>query len=176
MQINGQAIVEQIEEQTYAQESLDAKDGQTIDLEALLTAFLPLAKKENLARAALLVDGGIEAGGTTLSLEANVINLPLRYANQEKKLVYTDQDYDLQVYTIIDNPHVSKSQLKIAKLSSLAALLDDPDGVMAKAAAWFDDQLQVIQENQEAAVQAEKEAAEAEDEAADTDGQDQKKD
>lgn len=158
MSINGQAIIDQIEEQNYAQETLAVKDGQSIDLDALFSAFLPLAQKENLALAKADIDGGIEEGGTTFSLEVNVINLPLRYANQEKKLVYADQDYDLQVYTIVDNPNVSKSRLKIAKLSSLAALLDDSDGVFAKAAAWFDDQLQVILENQQ---QAEQEAAEA---------------
>ncbi|USS91862.1 hypothetical protein [Fructobacillus americanaquae] len=153
MSINGQAIIDQIEEQNYVQETLAVKDGQSIDLDALFSAFLPLAQKENLAMAKADIDGGIEEGGTTFSLEVNVINLPLRYANQEKKLVYTDQDYDLQVYTIVDSPNVSKSRLKIAKLSSLAALLDDSDGVFAKAAAWFDDQLQVIMENQQQAEQ-----------------------
>ncbi|GAO99693.1 hypothetical protein [Fructobacillus ficulneus] len=167
MQITGQAILDQIEEQTYAQETVTGQDGQVLDLDALFAAFLPLAQKENLAKASLDVDGGIEEGGTTFSLEVNVINLPLRYTNQEKKLVYADQDYDLQVYMIVDNPFVSKSRLQIAKVASLAALLDDHEGVFAKAAAWFDDQLQAIQENQknqaeEAAAAAEAEKAEAE--------------
>lgn len=41
MSINGQAIIDQIEEQNYAQETLAVKDGQSIDLDALFQPFYP---------------------------------------------------------------------------------------------------------------------------------------
>lgn len=156
MELSGETIVDLVENQSYEDKVVANPAGKEIDLDALFAAFQDLSKSEQPVRAALDVDGGIEQGGTTLSLEANVINLPLRYKNQEKKLVYVDQAYELSVYLIVDNAHVSKSALKIEKLSSLSAFLDDPDSVFSKAAAWFADQLETIRENQTAALEEEK--------------------
>ncbi|MFC4760780.1 hypothetical protein [Fructobacillus durionis] len=162
MELAGDAIVDLVDNQSYQDKVVENPAGQAVDLDALFEAFKALAKNEEPARAALDIDGGIEQGGTTLSMEANVINLPLRYKNQEKKLVFVDQAYELNVYLIVDNAHVSKSALKIEKLSSLSAFLDDPDSVLAKAASRFAELLDTIRENQEAAVEEEKETAEEE--------------
>lgn len=151
MELSGETIVDLVENQSYEEKVVANPAGKEIDLDSLFAAFTDLAKSEQPVRAALDVDGGIEQGGTTLSMEANVINLPLRYKNQEKKLVYVDKAYELSVYLIVDNAHVSKSALKIEKLSSLTAFLDDSESVLAKGAKWFATQLDAIRENQAAA-------------------------
>lgn len=162
MELSGENIVDLVENQSYKDTVLANPEGKEVDLDALFAAFRSLAENEELARAALDIDGGIEQGGTTLSLELNVINLPLRYKNQEKKLVYVDQAYELNVYLVVDNAHVTKSALKIEKLSSLSAFLDDPDSVFAKAAQRFAELLDQVRENQEKALKEEEASKTAE--------------
>ncbi|MBS9335745.1 hypothetical protein [Fructobacillus papyrifericola] len=152
MELSGENIVDLVDNQSYQEKVIDNPEGKAVDLDGLFAAFAKLAENEEPARAALAIDGGIEAGGTTLSMELNVINLPLRYKNQEKKLVYVDQAYELNVYLVVDNAYVTKSALKIEKLASLSAYLDDPDSVLAKAAKRFAELLDQIRENQEEAV------------------------
>ncbi|CAK1230618.1 hypothetical protein R53140_OCIKHKEL_00414 [Fructobacillus fructosus] len=160
MELSGENIVDLVENQSYKDTVLENSKEKDVDLDALFSAFLQLAENEEPARTALDIDGGIEQGGTTLSLELNVINLPLRYKNQEKKLVYVDQAYELNVYLIVDNANASKSALKIEKLASLSAFLDDSDSVFAKAAQRFAELLDEIRENQKVALQEAEEAAE----------------
>ncbi|MBS9334931.1 hypothetical protein LQZ24_06180 [Fructobacillus sp. M1-13] len=162
MELSGETIVDLVDNQSYQENVQDNQAKAAVDLDALFKDFSDLAKEELPARAALNIEGGIEQGGTTLSMELNVINLPLRYKNQEKKLVYVDQAYELNVYLVVDNAHVSKSALKIEKLSSLSAFLDDPDSVLAKAASRFAELLDLIRENQEAAMNESEEQKEAE--------------
>ncbi|MCK8616796.1 hypothetical protein LNP00_00225 [Fructobacillus sp. M158] len=161
MELSGENIVDLVDNQSYQDRVVANPEGQAVDLDALFAAFAELAKNEEPARAALDIEGGIEQGGTTLSLELNVINLPLRYKNQEKKLVYVDQAYELSVYLIVDDANVTKSALKIEKLASLSAYLDDPDSVTAKAAQRFAELLDQIRTNQE---EAASEAASSDDE------------
>ncbi|MDF7637017.1 hypothetical protein PT274_01885 [Leuconostocaceae bacterium ESL0958] len=161
MEVKGQTILDQIAEQTYAAETMTGKAGQAIDLDSLFASFATLAKRNDIGRAALVLDGGIEAGGSVFALEINAINLPLRYANQEKKLIYPEENYELQVYQVVDNPYISKSQLKIQKAASLSAYQDDPETVQQKMAAWFAEMVDLIQENQNLAEEADQETAAA---------------
>ncbi|GMA70290.1 hypothetical protein GCM10025879_15360 [Leuconostoc litchii] len=96
------------------------------------------------------INGGIENEGTTLSVETNVINLPLRYQNQLRKLVWQEEDeLEVNFYMIAENEFASKSHLKIALASSVSAYEDDSESVKAKISAWFNEQLAHIVEMQE---------------------------
>ena len=47
------------------------------------------------------------------SIEMNVINLPLRYKTQLKKIIKKDQDYSLVKLAIIEGDDVSESNMKM---------------------------------------------------------------
>lgn len=160
MQVLGEKILAQIADESYDKEEMSSADGQAIDLNALFDKLASRAQnQEQLFSLALEINGGIAEGGTTLSLESNAINLPLRYQNQLKKLLYPDQDYEINLYMIAENNDVSQSKMKIAKVSSLQAYLDDPDSIQAKISTWFDQKLEYIVEAQQAAKAEEKEEA-----------------
>ncbi|CAH1852865.1 hypothetical protein [Convivina intestini] len=148
MQISGEKILAVIEAQDYYQEALTVADGQAIELDQLFQKVDEHLMDAQLMSISLAVNGGVSEGGTTLTLESNVINLPLRYQNQLKKLVYVEEDYDVNLYMYIENMDVSQSHLKIAKVSSITAYSDDLEGGQAKISQWFDEQLAHIVEVQ----------------------------
>lgn len=148
MQISGEKILAVIEAQDYYQEALTVADGQAIELDQLFQKVDQHLMDAQLMSISLTVNGGVSEGGTTLTLESNVINLPLRYQNQLKKLVYVEEDYDVNLYMYIENMDVSQSHLKIAKVSSITAYHDDLAGGQAKISQWFDEQLAHIVEVQ----------------------------
>lgn len=147
MQITGEQALAHIEAADFQNYVNQVADDAPIDLDILFDLFNQHAQSDQLLRATLEVDGGIENGGTTLSLETNVINMPLRYVNQLKKMLYTEETYEVNIYAIIDSPFVSQSNLKIAYASSVEAYLDDPESVQAKIRQWFTEELAQVAEN-----------------------------
>ncbi|WP_270747033.1 hypothetical protein [Leuconostoc lactis] len=149
MKITGERALENITASQAFTLVVAQPDQDDIALDALFEALDTHIADPNFIHLALTINGGIAAGGTTLTLETNVINLPQRYTNQLKKLIWPEKpDNDVNLYMIVENPLVSQSQLKIALASSVTAYQDDPDSVKSKIAQWFTAQLQVIVEQQ----------------------------
>lgn len=162
MEITGERALENITESQMFTLVVAQPDQDNIALDVLFDALDTHIADPNFIQLALTINGGIAAGGTTLSLETNVINLPQRYTTQLKKLIWPEKtDNAVNLYMIVENPLVSQSPLKIALASSVTTYQDDPDSVKAKIAQWFDAQLQVIitQQAAEDAVEAEADMA-----------------
>ena len=156
MQITGERALANIADATFYNKSITVEDGQTVPIDALMSELAQHVTDENFMQVTLNINGGIEADGTTLSLETNVINLPLRYQNQLRKMILPDSEVlVVNLYMIVENPLVSQSRLKIALVSSVSTYEDDTDSAQAKIASWFDEQLAHIVSEQ---VSAETEA------------------
>jgi len=156
MQITGERALANIADAAFYNKSITVEDGQTVPIDALMSELAQHVTDENFMQVTLNINGGIEADGTTLSLETNVINLPLRYQNQLRKMILPDSEaLVVNLYMIVENPLVSQSRLKIALVSSVSTYEDDTDSAQAKIASWFDEQLAHIVSEQ---VSAETEA------------------
>ncbi|MFT9469274.1 hypothetical protein [Leuconostoc pseudomesenteroides] len=156
MQITGERALANIADAAFYNKSITVEDGQTVPIDALMSELAQHVTDENFMQVTLNINGGIEADGTTLSLETNVINLPLRYQNQLRKMILPDSEVlVVNLYMIVENPLVSQSRLKIALVSSVSTYEDDTDSAQAKIASWFDEQLAHIVSEQ---VSAETEA------------------
>ncbi|MDR0899402.1 MAG: hypothetical protein LBM27_03520 [Lactobacillaceae bacterium] len=111
----GQQVIESIIEQNYPVESITAnkyQPEQVLDLvEGLSTDRI------NVSR--LLVAGGVENVGQTISLEVAPMVLPLRYVNEYKKLIRPESEIEPQVLLIFESENISKSKMKIEQLGSL---------------------------------------------------------
>ncbi|MDF7626441.1 hypothetical protein OZX65_02285 [Leuconostocaceae bacterium ESL0723] len=148
MQISGADFLQVLTDEAYDQEVLPVADQAAVDLDQLFDRLGQQVENPKLMQLTVTLNGGVAEGGTNLTLETNVINLPLRYQNQLKKLVYADQDYEVNLYMYVENADVSKSHLKITKVSSVTAYVDDPDSGQQKISAWFDQELAHIVEVQ----------------------------
>lgn len=51
--------------------------------------------------------------GNVFTIETNIINLPLRYKNQLKKIIDNGKDYSLIKLAIIEGDQVSESNMKM---------------------------------------------------------------
>ncbi|WP_349550654.1 hypothetical protein [Leuconostoc pseudomesenteroides] len=152
MQITGERALANIADAAFYNKSITVEDGQTVPIDALMSELAQHVTDENFMQVTLNINGGIEADGTTLSLETNVINLPLRYQNQLRKMILPDSEaLAVNLYMIVENPLVSQSRLKIALVSSVSTYEDDTDSAQAKIASWFDEQLAHIVSEQESA-------------------------
>lgn len=155
MQIIGERALVNIENETFYTKRIDVADDETIPLDALFSEIDSHIENENFIHIELQINGGVESTGTTLSVETNVINLPLRYQNQLRKLVWQEKDaLDVNLYMIAENEFESQSHLKISLASSVATYVDDSESVKAKISTWFNEQLEHIVNEQK---QAEKE-------------------
>lgn len=142
MQITGERALANIADATFYNKSITVEDGQTVPIDELMSELAHHVADENFMQITLNINGGIEADGTTLSVETNVINLPLRYQNQLRKMILPDSEaLGVNLYMIAENPFVSQSKLKIALVSSVSTYEDDTDSAQAKIASWFDEQL-----------------------------------
>lgn len=152
MQITGERALANIADATFYNKSITVEDGQTVPIDELMSELAQHVADENFMQITLNINGGIEADGTTLSVETNVINLPLRYQNQLRKMILPDSEaLGVNLYMIAENPFVSQSKLKIALVSSVATYEDDTDSAQAKIASWFDEQLAHIVSEQASA-------------------------
>ncbi|MBZ6014205.1 hypothetical protein KIJ04_05520 [Leuconostoc gelidum subsp. gelidum] len=142
MQITGEKALENISEDAIYFYKDHILDGDHIALDNLFMILDEHIHDDNFIHIAGEINGGITEGGTTLTLETNIVNLPLRYTNQLKKLIWPEkEDNQVNIYMIIENVDVSQSNLKIALASSVAAYLDDAASVKIKMSQWFDEQL-----------------------------------
>ena len=152
MQITGERALANIADATFYNKSITVEDGQTVPIDELMNELAQHVADENFMQITLNINGGIEADGTTLSVETNVINLPLRYQNQLRKMILPDSEaLGVNLYMIAENPFVSQSKLKITLVSSVSTYEDDTDSAQAKIASWFDEQLAHIVSEQASA-------------------------
>ncbi|MGO1337633.1 MAG: hypothetical protein ACTMH7_04110 [Leuconostoc fallax] len=147
MMISGEQIQTNIVDEVYYKQTLISDDTETIPLDQLFSVVDAHIEDEHFMQVTLDINEGSAAGGTTLSIETNFINLPLRYKNALRKLIWVDKTSDINLYMIIENEFVSQSNLKIALASSVSAYQDDAESVKAKISTWFTEQLQNIAQN-----------------------------
>lgn len=156
MQLTGNEVIEALKNEAIEYKVWTAEDQSLINLDALFS-FLEQKINENK-----LVSGEVIISGNEpihLSVETNIINLPLRYVNQISKIIINDPETDLNIYMFVDHPDVSRSGMRIELAASVQSFLDDRESVMSKIALFFDREIQTISENQAVKeAQAEEEA------------------
>ncbi|QIL50991.1 hypothetical protein G7084_06570 [Weissella coleopterorum] len=145
MQLTGNEVIEVLKNEEIEQRIWTAEDQTLIKLDPLFT-FLKQKIQENK-----LVSGEIIISGDEpihLSVETNLINLPLRYINQISKIIINDPANEVNLYMFVDHPDVTKSGMRIELAASVQSFLDDSESVMGKIALFFDRELKNIIENQ----------------------------
>lgn len=142
MQITGEKALTNVTDDSIYYHTDVLSDGEDIALDNLFSELDKHISDGTFMHIDININGGVAEGGTTIALETNVINLPLRYTNQLKKLIWPEkEDNDVNLYMIIENADVSQSNLKISLASSVDTYLDDSDSVKAKISQWFNEQL-----------------------------------
>lgn len=145
MQLTGNEVIEALKNEEIEHKVWTAEDQTLINLDPL---FLFLEQKINENQ---LVSGEIIISGDEpihLSVETNVINLPLRYVNQISKIIINDPETDVNVYMFVDHPDVTRSGMRIELAASVQSFLDDRESVMSKISLFFDREIQNISKNQ----------------------------
>ena len=83
LNITGQKALENIVENHFYVDTLTVGDEQNIDLDGLFERLDKHITDITFMHLDILVAGGVSEGGTTLTLETNIINLPLRYTDRK---------------------------------------------------------------------------------------------
>ncbi len=84
MQITGEKALENILEDAIYFYKDTILDSDHIALDNLFMILDKHIHDDNFIHITGEINGGITEGGTTLTLETNIVNLPLRYTNQLK--------------------------------------------------------------------------------------------
>lgn len=148
MEMTGNDFIEVLTEETYTKKTFEAADQATIALDDLF-AFVEKATAENqLFSAEVLIN---EEEPISLRLETSLINLPIRYTNAIRKIVINDPETEVSLYMIVEHPLVTKSHLIIKKAASVQSFLDDSASVEEKIASFFNEQIEIINQNKIAA-------------------------
>lgn len=141
MQLTGNALIEALEVEAVTAKTFTAADEATINLDDFFAFVHKTLAADQLVHAEMVISGDEPI---ILSVESNLINLPLRYANAIKKIVINNDEADVNLYMIVENPRVSQSGLRIDLAASVTAALDDFDSVAARIAAYFDEKITLI--------------------------------
>lgn len=147
MKITSQEALNNIVDDNYYQKVINVLPEKDIALDELFSVLEKQVDNKQFMHIELNIGDGINDLDTKLILETNIINLPLRYVNQLKKIILPEnQENVVNLYMIVESPYVSKSSLVIKIASTVAAFIDDPDSVKNKISQWFTDQLEKIAE------------------------------
>lgn len=143
MQMTGNDFITALKDETYEIKSFTAADQATINLDDLFGYVEQVISEEKLFSAELLISGDEPI---SLRVETGLVNLPIRYTNAISKIVINDPETEVTLYMIAEHPLVTKSGLRIETAATVAAFADDPESVESKIAAFFDKELQNINE------------------------------
>ena len=145
MQLTGNEVIEALKNEEIEHKVWTAEDQTLINLDPLFL-FLEQKINENKLVNVEIISSGDEP--IHLSVETNVINLPLRYVNQISKIIINDPETDVNVYMFVDHPDVTRSGMRIELAASVQSFLDDRESVMSKISLFFDREIQNISKNQ----------------------------
>ncbi|MFL1696201.1 hypothetical protein ACJQWY_05320 [Weissella kandleri] len=152
MERTGNELIALLKAEEIEHKVWTAADQSTVQLDPLFDYV------EQQLQANQMVSGEIMISGTEpihLTLESNLINLPLRYVNQISKIVIDDPAKEVNIYMIVEHPHVTRSGLRIELAASVQSYLDDSDSVKGKIAQFFDQELESINNYQEPKAESE---------------------
>ncbi|WP_258089161.1 hypothetical protein [Weissella fangxianensis] len=155
MEMTGNDFIEILTEENYKQKTFEAADQATIALDDLFAFVEKNVADNQIFSAEVLIN---EEEPISLRLETSLINLPIRYTNAIRKIVINDPETEVSLYMIVEHPLVTKSHLIIKKAASARSFLDDTTSVEEKIASFFNEQIEVINENKLKAIEEEKEA------------------
>ena len=158
MEMTGNDFIEIVTEENYKQKTFEAADQETIALDELFAFVEKNVADNQIFSAEVLIN---EEEPISLRLETSLINLPIRYTNAIRKVVINDPETEVSLYMIVEHPLVTKSHLIIKKAASAQSFLDDATSVEEKIASFFNEQIEVINENKLKAIEEEKEAEKA---------------
>lgn len=158
MEMTGNDFIEILTEENYKQKTFEAADQATIALDELFAFVEKNVADNQIFSAEVLIN---EEEPISLRLETSLINLPIRYTNAIRKIVINDPETEVSLYMIVEHPLVTKSHLIIKKAASTQSFLDDATSVEEKIASFFNEQIEVINENKLKAIEEEKEAEKA---------------
>lgn len=77
-----------------------------------------------------------------IKLQSNVINLPLLYPAAVEKLTEADQEYDLNVYAVIEAEKINSSHLRIDQIGTADDLLNDNPDLRLNFRDWVKEQFE----------------------------------
>ncbi|GLB47359.1 hypothetical protein WR164_13380 [Philodulcilactobacillus myokoensis] len=150
MQINIKNFISEITDEKFQKQSQSTTKGNltkhfNATIKSAVNFIVQNIKKNQIAQAELVT----KRPETSIRLELNVINLPLRYAKNIGKVTKDDANYDLNVYMVIESPDVNRSKLRIDELASADDFNQNPDQYLPKFKAWVNNQFEQIDDNKQ---------------------------
>ena len=158
MKINVQTFVDQIldeKHQSKNEKTTVAKLEQEKTISDGLTYISQTTAKNELDQFEWKVKMPV-GDDTSVRLETSIINLPLMNSKTITKILDVDQDSEVNVYLVCEDPDLNRSGLRIDLCASVTALADDQESVVKMAQEWITTQLTTIQTNREAAKEEKK--------------------
>lgn len=145
MKMLGSEFLEIVKNETFKnQDQIVDKFDQLSFKESFLKLNEMIDKRE-IGRIQIAAKQLIDAEPVLFSLELSIVNLPLRYGNSLQKIVDEENNYEVNVYMIVEHPLVSQSKMLIQKSSSVTAYQDDEQNVQTKIIEFFNEKLELIQ-------------------------------
>ncbi|GEP19953.1 hypothetical protein [Pediococcus argentinicus] len=97
-----------------------------------------------------LLDAAITVNkDVTVRLQTSIINLPLRYVSQAEKIL-DDQDYDLNIYAIIEAEAINSSHLRIDQIGTIEDVQNANKDLRANFHDWINEQFDRLDNGGEA--------------------------
>ncbi|UQS84558.1 hypothetical protein MOO46_04715 [Apilactobacillus apisilvae] len=123
------------------------------------TAFKPLLQfMEEQINLGHLASAMLQVKGeeTSFFLQNCIVNLPYRYSKNISKMMSGDGKCELNIYMFVESKDVNRSSLRIDELASQDEFTIN-DVIEQKLSKWTKEQLNSIDENKKARLEAEKE-------------------
>lgn len=155
MKLNVQQFIDQVMDGQFDQQSQSVAEGQLSAMTGV-EALGQSIQKNHLAQFEWQIPVSGSDEPVSVRLETSVINLPLANAKTITKIMDVTADAEVNVYMVCETPDLNRSGLRIDKLASATALVDDPQSVAQAAQQWIDDKITTVQANIAAAQEPEK--------------------
>lgn len=155
MKLNVQQFIDQVMDGQFDQQSQSVVEGQLSAITGV-EALGQSIQKNHLTQFEWQVSVSGSDEPVSVRLETSVINLPLANAKTITKIMDVTADAEVNVYMVCETPDLNRSGLRIDKLASATALVDDPQSVAQAAQQWIDDKITTVQANIAAAQEPEK--------------------
>lgn len=146
MEINVQEFIDQVMDGQFTQQSETVDDGQ-VTVATGIAAMAQAISQQQLAQFEWQVTVPEAEQPVSVRLETIVINLPLVNAKTISKIMDVNATAEVNVYLVCETPDINRSGLRIDKLASATALVDDADSVTGAAQQWIDEKLATVRDN-----------------------------
>ncbi len=146
---------EKLEHKTVTATLADVLDDPASQLQPIYEFVEELVNTGKVGYGELRVDDA----DLVISLETNLINLPLQEVKRIDKMISDNETLPLNIYLVMSSPFVNASNLRIDQVATADEFIGHLDTYVPTMNSWVTDHLEDVQDNMKAKAAAEAEEA-----------------